>query len=157
MAQVFPPICRDHVKAQQSDIKEMGQRERGVGVVQRIKAVEMAQTGKCLLHKREDLSSDSQHVHKNLVMTVHICNPRAGETETGGSLEHGVQPLYLNWLSLHSMRDPVSKTQVEELLRWLSGLEHLLLLQRTWVQFPAPIWWLAAIHNSSSKSFGILI
>ena len=82
MAQVFPPICRDHVKAQQSDIKEMGQRERGVGVVQRIKAVEMAQTGKCLLHKLEDLSSDSQHVHKNLVMTVHICNPRRLKQET---------------------------------------------------------------------------
>jgi hypothetical protein len=31
--------------------------------------------------------------------------------------------------------------------RWLSGDEHRLLFQRSWVQFPAPIWWLTTICN----------
>ena len=34
--------------------------------------------------------------------------------------------------------------------RWLSE-EHWLLLQRTWVWFPAPTWWFITIYNSSFR------
>lgn len=42
----------------------------------------------CLFHKREALSSTlSNHIKKkNLDTAVHVCNPRAGEAETRGSL-----------------------------------------------------------------------
>jgi len=40
--------------------------------------------------------------------------------------------------------------------RWLSGWEHWLLFQRTWIQFPAPTRGLTTICNSSSRGADIL-
>jgi hypothetical protein len=39
----------------------------------------------------------------------------------------------------------------EGLERWLSGSDLLLLLLRTWVQFPAPAWWVNTIFNCSFR------
>ena len=43
------------------------------------------------------------------------------------------------------------KNPKEYLWRWLSGLEHLLLLWETWVYFSAPTCWLTPVFNSSNK------
>ena len=52
----------------------------------------------------------------------------------------------------------VAETQVSEMVpyihrpeRWFSRKKRWLLLDRTWVQFPAPTWWLTAICSSSSR------
>lgn len=34
--------------------------------------------------------------------------------------------------------------------------ETSLLLQRTWIWFPAPTWWLTGVCNSSSKKIGLI-
>jgi hypothetical protein len=41
--------------------------------------------------------------------------------------------------------------------RWLSGLEHELIFQRTQVQFPAPTWWLTTVCNPSSRGSDTLL
>lgn len=35
--------------------------------------------------------------------------------------------------------------------RWLSGQEHLLFIQKTWVSLSALTWWFVSIHNSRSR------
>lgn len=40
---------------------------------------------------------------------------------------------------------------------YFSNQEHFLFLQRTWVQFLAPVWWLVTICNSTSRRFGDLL
>lgn len=40
----------------------------------------------------------------------------------------------------------------QELERWLGCCLYLLLLQRSWIQFLAPKWWLKTIQESSSKA-----
>lgn len=68
-----------------------------------------------LSQKHEDLNLDSQHVHKNLGVTLRAHNPRVGEAEPGGSLAHACHSFYLNWSPPDSVRHPVSKTE------WRSG------------------------------------
>lgn len=46
--------------------------------------------------------------------------------------------------------------QSQELERWFSCQEHLLLLQRTWVQFTALTWWFTTISNSSYRGSSAL-
>ena len=40
--------------------------------------------------------------------------------------------------------------------RWLSGEEHMLVLEKIQVQFSAPIWWLITICNSSYRESNTL-
>lgn len=42
----------------------------------------------------------------------------------------------------------LSKAITQGLDRWFSSLEHMLLLQRCWVQFLVPTWWFRTISNS---------
>lgn len=56
-------------------------------------AGKMAEWIESLLHKHEVLKSDP---YKNLDMTVHVFNSKAGSRETGGSLESKEQLILLN-------------------------------------------------------------
>lgn len=47
-------------------------------------------------------------------------------------------------------------TRNQGLTRWPSNQEHLLLLQRTWVRFPEPPWWLKNFYYSSSRGSNAL-
>lgn len=58
---------------------------------------EMAWWIKCLLCKREDLSSDPQHSLKKSGRTAHLCNPRDGELG-----EQGISGLAANQSSQFS-------------------------------------------------------
>ena len=46
----------------------------------------MAELGKSLPHKQEDMYSHPQHPYKMLGVAVYISNPSTGVTETQGSL-----------------------------------------------------------------------
>lgn len=70
----------------------------------------MAQLVKNVLCRRADLRSDaSARLLKHLGLAAHACHPRAGETETGGSLGFTDQSVKLKRSALGTVKDPVSK------------------------------------------------
>lgn len=58
--------------------------------------------------------------------------------------------------SLPFVKKFLSKYISCELTRWLSGQGHLPLLQRNWVHFPVPPWWLITTCNSSFRKSNAL-
>lgn len=66
--------------------------------------------GGWLSSKQEALTLDSQHP---LNKWQDSCSSSAGEVKTEGFLELTHQPGQLNWLVSGSVRDPVSKHQIE--------------------------------------------
>lgn len=58
-----------------------------------------------------------------------------------------ILPLCTNCLFLQNWEG----SQSLGLESWLTGKEHLMLLQKTWLWLPAPTWWLKTIYNSSSR------
>lgn len=72
-----------------------------------------------------------------------------GRKEKGnGDKERQILCIFFN------MQNLVIKKLLEGLERWLSCYEYLLLLQRTWVPFPAPAQWLTTTYTSSYKVLG---
>lgn len=72
----------------------------------------MAQLVKNVLCRRTDLRSDaSARLLKHLGLAAHACHPRAGETETGGSLGFTDQSVKvkLKRSAPGTVKDPVSK------------------------------------------------
>lgn len=62
---------------------------------------------------REPLSSNPKVSCKMLGVTVHTCNPSAGDADTDGSLELVDHPTYPNLWAPGSVRDPISRKKVE--------------------------------------------
>jgi hypothetical protein len=54
-------------------------------------------------------------------------------------------------------QDLQKNSQCSYPLSHLASPEHLLLLQRTWVQFSAPTWWFTTVYNSSSRGSDALL
>jgi len=90
-------------------------------------------------------------------MNLHLCDPRCLKWKKWLFLITALIQIAFEMVSNLSfyktikLSDGLSKCLLRNgkqgLERWLSGKEHRLLFQRSWVQFPATTWWLTAICN----------
>lgn len=110
---------------------------------------------KALVVQHEDPSSEPQHPHKNQPLTRQHLHSK--ESRHGWIPGVTGQPAKPQHPAPGSVIDPVSKYKTVRPENWLSTEEHLLLLWKTRVWFPASVWWLTTLGNFSSRGTGTLI